>query len=103
MQLADVTLLLPASLAFVLADQRMNWTGWCGPALVLFTASTLEFLPAPVPMCCHCTGEVNEVHEPAAKQTVERVGVIREHHFGHLGNRFRNRPRLLVAVETFHT
>jgi len=50
----------------------------------------------------HGSGDVDEVHQSAAEQVVERIRIVREHNLGHLGDRFRDSPRLLMAIKTFH-
>jgi len=43
-----------------------------------------------------CTCNVDPVHKAAAKKRAKWVGVIGEHKFHHLGNRFRNGARVQV-------
>src|ERR1700722_1236307 len=47
-------------------------------------------------------GEVNEVHEAAAKQVAERVGVVREDDLSHLGLRAGNGAHLRVGFSGTH-
>jgi len=32
----------------------------------------------------HCAGKVNEMHQPAAEEIAQRIGVVRQNDFGHL-------------------
>lgn len=56
---------------------------------------------AAVAMRGHGSGDIDKVHESSTQQIVEWVGVVGEHNFGHLGNRFRNGARRKL-FETFH-
>lgn len=44
-------------------------------------------------MAGECAGHIDQVHQPAAEQIAERIGIVRQHHFHHFRLRFPHRTR----------
>ena len=61
-----------------------------------------HYVASAMPVCRHCARDIDKVHQPAAEQVVQRIGVIGQHHLRHFGNRFRDCAGWKMSVDTFH-